>query len=217
MIVQENQTEEERAHELMLVSQNKLRPEGTPKTGYHKPPTNVFAAASKVEKRFYARCLQCKGKHLLWSCSVFREKTPIQRSHFSAQNSLCFACLQPDHLFRKCPKASKCIRPGCESTHNVLLHGAEKVFDVRPAKKESNISNQTSHSVSNKTAPPNRNKPQTSSSNVAGSPSYKKLTGLLPVLRLEIRSHTDVTTALVMCDSCCTHSWRSAGLAQLLN
>ena len=26
-----------------------------------------------------------------------------------------------------------------------------------------------------------------------------------------------MTTALVMCDSCCTHSWVSAGLAQRLN
>ena len=37
------------------------------------------------------------------------------------------------------------------------------------------------------------------------------------MLQLKISSHTDVTTALVMCDSCCTHSWVSAGLAQHLN
>ena len=37
------------------------------------------------------------------------------------------------------------------------------------------------------------------------------------MLQLEISSHTDVTTALVMCDSCCTYSWVSAGLAQRLN
>ena len=43
------------------------------------------------------------------------------------------------------------------------------------------------------------------------------LTGLLPVLQLEISSHRDVTTALVMSDSCCTHSWVSAGLAPRLN
>ena len=120
-------------------------------------------------------------------------------------------------MFRKCPKARKCTKPDCESTHNVLLHGAEKVFSVRSANKELSNSNNASHSKSNSTAPPNRNKPQTSSSNVAGSPSYMKLTGLLPVLQLEISSHTDVTTALVMCDSCCTHSWVSAGLAHCLN
>ena len=37
------------------------------------------------------------------------------------------------------------------------------------------------------------------------------------MLQFEISSQTDVTTALVMCDSCCTHSWVSAGLAQRLN
>ena len=41
---------------------------------------------------------------------------------------------------------------------------------------------------------------------VAGSPSYKKLTLLLPALRLKICSSTDVIPALVMCDFCCTHS-----------
>ena len=117
----------------MRVSQNKSRPEETPKTGFHKPPTKVFAVASKVEKPFYAPCLQCKGKHSLWSCSVIKEKTPIQRAQFSAQNRLCFACFQPDHMFRKCPKTRKCTKPGCESTHNVLLHSAEKVFNVRSA------------------------------------------------------------------------------------
>ena len=120
-------------------------------------------------------------------------------------------------MFRNRPKARKCTRPGCENTHNVLLHGAEKVFIVRSANKELNVSNNTSHSSSNSTAPPKQNKPQNSSSNVAGSPSYTKLTGLLLGLRLEIKSHTDVTTDLVMCDSCCTHSWDLAGLAQRLN
>ena len=98
-----------------------------------------------------------------------------------------------------------------------MLHGAEKVFSVRPANKKLNISNNTSLSKSNNTASSNFNKPQISSSNVDESPSHKKLTGLLPVIRLEICSSTDVTTALVMCDSCCTHSWVSAGLAQCLN
>ena len=37
------------------------------------------------------------------------------------------------------------------------------------------------------------------------------------MLQLEISSHTDVTTALVMGASCCTHSWVSADLAQRLN
>ena len=50
------------AHEFLRMSQNKSLPEETPKTGFHKPPTKVFAAASKVEKPNYAPCLQCKGE-----------------------------------------------------------------------------------------------------------------------------------------------------------
>ena len=142
------------AHELMRVSQNKSRPEETPKTGFHKPPTKVFAAASKVEKPFYAPCLQCKGKHPLWSCSVFKEKTSTQRAQFSAQNRLCFACLQPDHMFRKCPKARKCTKRGCESIHKVLLHGAEKVFSVRSANKELIIA--IKQAIRIQTVPPRR-------------------------------------------------------------
>ena len=43
-----------------------------------------------------------------------------------------------------------------------------------------------------------------------------KLTGILPMLRLEIGSSTDVNTALVICDACCTHSWIPENLAQRL-
>ena len=43
------------AHELIPVSQNKSRPEETPKTGFHKPPTKVFAAASKLKNHFLLR------------------------------------------------------------------------------------------------------------------------------------------------------------------
>ena len=64
------------ADELMRVSQNKSRPEETLMTVFHN--TNFFAAASKVEKPFYAPCLQCKGEQPLWNCSVFKEKTPTQ-------------------------------------------------------------------------------------------------------------------------------------------
>ena len=66
----------------MRVSQNKSRPEETPKFGFHKPPTKIFAAASKIEKPIYAPCLQLKGRHPLWSCSVFKKKTPTLRAQF---------------------------------------------------------------------------------------------------------------------------------------
>ena len=96
-----------------------------------KAVTRVFASTSTVEKKFeYPSCILCKGKHALWKCSVFKEKTPTQRAKFSAENKLCFSCLQGNHEFRQCPRAKKCTKPGCTSTHSVLLHGANVFFLV---------------------------------------------------------------------------------------
>ena len=104
-----------------------------------KAVTRVFASTSTVEKKFeYPSCILCKGKHALWKCSVFKEKTPTQRAKFSAENKLCFSCLQENHAFRQGPRAKKCTKPGCTSTHSVLLHGAERVFPSRnPDKNDS--------------------------------------------------------------------------------
>ena len=60
-----------------------------------KAVTSVFASTSTVEKKFeYPSCIHCKGKRALWKCSVFKEKTPTQRAKFTAENKLCFSCLQ---------------------------------------------------------------------------------------------------------------------------
>ena len=47
--------EKAEAQELMRVSQNKSRPEETPKTGFHKPPTKVFALLRKLKNHFMLR------------------------------------------------------------------------------------------------------------------------------------------------------------------
>ena len=42
-----------------------------------KAVTRVFASTSTVEKKpEYSYCIRCTGKHALWKCSVFKEKTP---------------------------------------------------------------------------------------------------------------------------------------------
>ena len=158
----------------MRVSQNKSQPETKNLSINHLQM--FLPLLQKLKNQFMLRASSVKvNTHS--GVVLYLRKRPQLNELFSAQNRLCFVCLQPDHMFRKSSKALKCTKPGCESTHNFLLHGAEKVFSVRSANKEINISNNTSHSNSDSIAPPNRNKPQTSSSNVAGSPSYKKLKG----------------------------------------
>ena len=117
------------AHEQMKNMPGKPKIEEPSKT---KAVTRVFASTSTVEKKFeYPSCILCKGKHALWKCSVFKGKTPTQRAKFSAENKLCFSCLQGNHAFRQGPRAKKCTKPGCTSTHSILLHGAERVFSSR--------------------------------------------------------------------------------------
>ena len=89
-----------------------------------KAATRVSAATITVEKKFeHLSCILCKSKHALWECSLFQEKTPTQRAKLSADNKLCFFCLQGNQAFRQCPRAENCIKPGCTSTQKVVLYG----------------------------------------------------------------------------------------------
>ena len=83
----------------------------------------------------YSRCILCKGNHRLWECRVFKEKTPTQRAKLVADNKLYFSCLRDKHTFRQCPQPRKCQAEGCNSSHNSLLHGADRVF---PTKQSAN-------------------------------------------------------------------------------
>ena len=78
--------------------------------------TNVKMFAANSQAKFdaniqYSPCLVCKGKHSIFKCSVFKEKTPTQRAKFCAENKLCFSCFQGNHMFRKCPKPKTCLKP----------------------------------------------------------------------------------------------------------
>ena len=109
-----------------------------------KPKTSkVFAANTKVtskaqDKSKFSPCVLCKGSHEFWKCAIFKEKNATQRTKYVAEQKLCFACLNGNHSFRQCSRAKKCPKPECDSTYNVLLHGAEKIF---PRKENSNVSN----------------------------------------------------------------------------
>ena len=79
----------------------------------------------------YSRCIVYKGNHRLWECRVFKEKTPTQRAKLVAENKLCFSCLRDKHTFRQCPQLRKGRAEGCNSSHNTLLHGTDRVFPTK--------------------------------------------------------------------------------------
>ena len=122
--------EKAEGHERLRTINSKVKSEEPVK---QKVGTKVFASNAKVsdktkEKLKFPPCSVCKGQHALWNCAVFKEKNATQRAKHVAEQKLCFACLQSNHSFRNCSKARKCPKPDCESTHNALLHGAEKIF-----------------------------------------------------------------------------------------
>ena len=172
----------------------------------------MFAANSQAKfdaNIQYSPCLVCKGKHSIFKCSVFKERTPTQRAKFCAENKLCFSCFQGNHIFRKCPKPKTCPKPQCKSTHNVLLHCAERVFPTN---------NQTGYAPHTTAANPAVQTPfrPTTQNNTCGT-SLMNLKGLMPLINLTLSLNDSETTALVLCATTCSHSCISLQLDRRLN
>ena len=198
------------AHERMRPSSNYNRNQDNSV----RTKTNVKTFAANSQAKFdaniqYSPCLVCKSKPSIFKCSVFKEKTPTQLAKFCAENKLCFSCFQGNHMFRKCPKPKTCPKPQCKSTHNVLLHGAERVFPTN------NHSGYAPHTTAANPAVQTPFRP-TTQNNTCGT-SLMNLKGLMPLINLTLSSNDSETTALVLCDTACSHSCISPELARRLN
>ena len=112
-------------------------------------------------------------------------------------------------MFRQCPNPRKCRKDGCNSSHNTLLHGAERVY---PSKSPSN-----NNSNSNADANQSKLTSVQSSSKTTTLSSVSNVKGLLQVTELQLKSSSGKdTTALVLCDTACSNSWVSNDLANRL-
>ena len=206
------------AHERMKVSATKLKnDESAPSVTRTKTGAKVFASAATSASsngngikpnRVQLNCIVCKDNHPLWRCRVFLDKTPTDRAKIAAENKLCFSCLKGNHSFRQCPQPRKCNKDGCSSSHNTLLHGAERVFQPRTTPKPS--TNQATGSRSQGTTV---NKAGESS----GVCSVSDVEGLLQITEVEVHTPTTSVKVLALCDSACSHSWISEDLATKLN
>ena len=214
--------EKAEAHDLMKQSATKAKPEenitSVTKT---KTASKVFASNSQqrdTKKQIpssstntYSWCIVCKGNHRLWECGVFKEKTPTQRAKLVADNKLCFSCLRDKHTFRQCPQPRKCRAEGCNSSHNSLLHGADRVFPTKQSTNSNTIesSGNTGQSKATTSQQPS-NKTTTMS-------SVTDVKGLLQVTELQLVNSSGLdTTALVLCDTASSNSWVAGSLADRL-
>ena len=197
--------EKAEGHERLKTINSKVRSEEPVK---QKVGTKVFASMAKVsdktkEKPKFPQCSVCKGQHALWNFAVFKEKNATQQAKHVAEQKLCFACLQSNHSLRNCSKARKCPKQNCESTHNDLLHGAEKNSPPKDIESSPASGNANTKHVSTNAA-------------VGDIHSQGSTTGLLPVALLAVSSDATITNALALCDSASTHSWVSADLVKCL-
>ena len=113
-------------------------------------------------------------------------------------------------MFRHCSNPRKCRKDGCNSSHNKLLHGAERVY---PSKSPSN----NNKSISNASAIKSKLPSVQSSSKTTILSSVINVKGLLQVTELQLKSTSGKdTTALVLCDTACSNSWVSNDLANRL-
>ena len=113
--------------------------------------------------------------------------TKNQRTRIVAENRLCFSCLKGSHQFRNCPNPRKCKHSGCTSSHNSLLHGADRIFPRNILKKGNKANNAPStHSSSSVTVGGKNELPSQSSS--SSFPSVSDVKCLLQVKQVELIS-----------------------------
>ena len=202
--------EKAEAHDLMKKSSSKARTQDyTISVVKTKVASGTFAAnrqtkgtqkqASTSATPPTPRCIMCKGNHGIWECRVFKEKSPTQQAKVVAEAKLCFSCLREKHMFKQCPIPRKCRKDGCNSSHNTLLHGAERVY---PSKAPS-----TNNSSSNTGANQSKRPSVQSSKKTTTLSSVSNVKGLLQVTELQLNSSSGKdTTALVLCDTACKNS-----------
>ena len=98
-------------------------------------------------------------------------------------------------------------KPECDSTHNVLLNGAKKIF---ARKENSNVSNKVGK---NKSKENTNTSTHADVSDVHDIESFKEL---LPIATLGVSSEVTSLLTLVLCDSAPTPSWVSSSLVNRL-
>ena len=147
----------------------------------------------------------------MWECRVFEEKTPTQRAKVVAEAKLCVSCLRDKHIFMQCPIPRKCRKDGCNSSHNILLHGTERVSPAKPS--TNNIIDTLKLNAG--TSRPSTGQQQPGKTTTLSSVTNVK--GLLQVTELKLTNSSGTsTTALVLCDTGCSNSWVSDSLAARL-
>ena len=75
------------------------------------------------------------GKHPLFQCTLFKNKSPRERYIVVQKLNYCFNC---NHRVTQCPSQLSCEFPNCNERHNTLLHGSRP--SIPSAQRSINVS-----------------------------------------------------------------------------
>ena len=205
------------SHDRMKTAKFKTKPEEPSFSSKTKTTSKAFASSPKITdaktKTQTPRpikdepCPHCKANHPLWRCPKFTIENPTQRTRIVAENRLCFSCLKGSFQFRNCPNPRKCNHSGCTSSHNSLLHGADRILPRNNLKKGSKANNAPTTQTSSSLTVGGKNELPTQISS-SYFPSVSDVNGLLQVKQFELINPTDEKTKVsALCDPACSHSW----------
>ena len=75
------------------------------------------------EQKPKIHCDLCSSdSHKLFKCRQFLDKSPVERVAIAREKQLCFNCLNPSHLAKKCASRFRCNNSGCKGLHHTRLH-----------------------------------------------------------------------------------------------
>ena len=88
-----------------------------------KSPSPVSPISVCLASTHSHRCLiHTNEEHPVWRCRVFRAMSPAERRNVVNSRNACTLCLDIGHGSADCLKTFKCTVPGCNASHNFLLH-----------------------------------------------------------------------------------------------
>ena len=206
------------AHDRMLsLTPSKQKAEANGQVVKTKPKTFVASAEGKPQALStnsgkFEPCKACNAAHSLFRCPMFGKKTPTERAKFCAAEKLCFSCLRSDHRLSDCPKRRQCSIDGCQSNHNTLLHGAERIFTAKKiAKPSGGNANQNKKNASSNVVGVEVRDENSEVIDVSTGTSVSAK-GILQVVEVELVTPGHSRKVFALCDTGSTNSWISKEL-----
>ena len=137
----------------------------------------------------------------------FLKMTSTERAKLVAEKGNCFSCLGNGHGFRQCTGIMKCPNDCWNSSHNRLLHGAERIFPGRLSGQRNSASgaNKQGASELNRTAASRNSNLTEYTVETTSMPAAVK--GLLQIVKVEVAAPSKSSQVIALCDTGCTHSW----------